>query len=109
MGIVTKGLGGKQLIIKGLADELAQYFADEGITQSATADNRTTLGVVNESTRTTLGIEDEIILALQEEIKRSRRNRKIRERIRREAIMRDDEEIMQIVAALMGEINGVLV
>ena len=77
------------------------------------SENRTNHGIITDSTRTTLGIEEEIILALQEEIKRSRRHRKIREQIReqrrREAIMRDDEEIMQIVAALMGEINGVLV
>lgn len=71
--------------------------------------DKTSRGIIEESTRTTLGIEEELILALQEEVRRSRRVRMRREKIRRETIMRDDEEIMQVVAALMEEINGVLV
>lgn len=38
-----------------------------------------------------------------------RRRQKQKEQEEREAIIRDDEEIMQIVAVLMGEIDGVLI
>jgi hypothetical protein len=76
MSLVTKGLGGNQLITKGFGS-----------------------------------LTDELLEILVEEVRRARRSRIRQEmqRRQREAIQRDDEELIQIVAALMGETDGILV
>jgi hypothetical protein len=75
------------------------------------SENRTAHGIIDEATRTTLGIEDELLEILAEEVRRARRNRIRREmqRRQREAIQRDDEDIIQIVAALMEAANGIVI
>jgi len=134
MSIILKGLGGNQIILHGIG-ESSEGAAQPVIALVARVGEDGTLrydyptyatGEQELATLITLVVrlaEDgvlsyndpiyaaEIQAAAEEELRRSRRRKhyEYQRWEQQQRIQRDDEEIMQIVAALMGEINGVLV